>query len=115
MRLLGGEARRRVLMERTRRLVMSAVDECGIDRVLDLTEPEPARRARPTGRTAGQCLCCGGPTKGGRFQPGHDARYKGRLRREALTGSTPAVVRLRELGWPVPEGALVEPVLALAG
>lgn len=28
-----------------------------------------------SGRTGGECLCCGEPTRGGRFLPGHDSRF----------------------------------------
>lgn len=33
------------------------------------TAPRAARSTR------GECLCCGEPTRGGRFLPGHDSRY----------------------------------------
>lgn len=37
---------------------------------------DPAPRPRRKGNaTHTECLCCGEPTRGGRFQPGHDARY----------------------------------------
>ena len=40
----------------------------------------PKKEARGTGPrepkvTSGECQCCGGATKGGKFLPGHDARY----------------------------------------
>lgn len=34
--------------------------------------PTPRQPARPK---VGKCACCGGATKGGAFQPGHDARF----------------------------------------
>lgn len=51
------------------------------------------------------CHCgCGGRTKGGRYIPGHDARHKGRLMREAfyLEGTEKGEASLLELqlrGW----------------
>lgn len=33
------------------------------------------------------CLCCGEPTQGGRFLPGHDARYASQMNRTLLTRS----------------------------
>jgi hypothetical protein len=46
------------------------------------------------------CGCgCGGKTGGGRFLPGHDAKLKGRLIREARDGNKPAVKALKDLGW----------------
>lgn len=48
-----------------------------------------------------QCLCqCGGTTKGGSFLPGHDARYKSFLVKEAMAGGNPDAERiLEERGW----------------
>ena len=37
--------------------------------------------------TSRECKCCGEPTKGGRFLPGHDSRYLSRLV-EQFTDST---------------------------
>lgn len=46
------------------------------------------------------CLCCGEPTKGGDFLPGHDAKYKAHLIREALAGGNPdAEADLAARGW----------------
>lgn len=46
------------------------------------------------------CLCCGEPTRGGDFLPGHDAKYKAHLIREALAGGNPdAVTELAARGW----------------
>lgn len=36
------------------------------------TEDKPKREAKPK---IGNCLCCGEETKGGKFLPGHDARF----------------------------------------
>jgi len=58
----------------------------------------------PTRPKSGACLCCGEPTKGGKFRPGHDAKYKGKLQRAALAGDTAAVAVLTEHGWPLPKG-----------
>jgi hypothetical protein len=30
---------------------------------------------RRTSRATGKCLCCGEPTRGGKFLPGHDSKY----------------------------------------
>lgn len=43
------------------------------------------RQSRPT---SGSCLCCGGPTKGGLFLPGHDARLVARLARSVDDGGS---------------------------
>jgi hypothetical protein len=53
-------------------------------------EDEVRRAARGTARASrrtggGHCHHCGEPTKGGRFVPGHDAKLKGDLIREATT------------------------------
>lgn len=57
---------------------------------------EASRTPRPT---SGQCECCGAPTKGGRFAPGHDARLKSRLRKASDTGDKAAYKQLVERGW----------------
>jgi hypothetical protein len=53
-------------------------------------------RSRPT---SGRCEHCGEPTKGGRFVPGHDAKLKGDLGREAQSNDPairiPALVESR--------------------
>ena len=50
-----------------------------------------------------KCLCgCGDVTKGGRFLPGHDARYKSALVNKARGGGRAADAakrRLVEMGW----------------
>lgn len=54
-----------------------------------------AKRAGP-----GSCECCGHPTKGGRFLPGHDAKLKSRLRRLVLLANDQDAQReLVERGW----------------
>ena len=117
---LGGIARRRALHERTVRQIRTAVAACGIDDEIghdvaaDLPLRRPRRPSAPKQPTA--CMCgCGGLTKGGRFQPGHDMKLKGRLQRAASGGDFDAVARLRDLGWKVPEDAPTHPELALAG
>lgn len=59
--------------------------------------------ARPK---SGNCLCCGEPTKGGKFRPGHDAKMKGKLQRAAVSGDQSAVDELVKHGWPIPKGVL---------
>ena len=47
-----------------------------------------------------KCQCgCEATTKGGRFLPGHDARLKSALIKEALEGSKRAATKLNKLGW----------------
>lgn len=66
-------------------------------------EPEVvmAREASRAGKRPGRdCECgCGGQTRGGRFQPGHDAKLKGSLLRRAAGGETAAQEELRRRGW----------------
>lgn len=47
------------------------------------------------------CVCkCGGETKGGSFLPGHDAKHKSNLIKEALAGGNPeAEQELHDRGW----------------
>jgi hypothetical protein len=48
-----------------------------------------------------ECLCgCKGMTGGGQFLPGHDAKYKSHLIKEALAGGNPEAEEiLRQRGW----------------
>lgn len=104
--VLAGEARRRALHERTVRQILAAVAECRIDDELghdvaaDLSRPRRPRKPRVARPAEGTCICgCEGPTKGGRFQPGHDARLKSQLKQAASAGDASAVERLVALGW----------------
>lgn len=64
--------------------------------VNELPDREASRTPRPT---SGYCECCGTPTKGGRFAPGHDARLKSRLRKASDAGDKAAYKQLVERGW----------------
>jgi hypothetical protein len=59
------------------------------------------REATAAPRRPGRdCECaCGGTTRGGRFLPGHDAKLKGRLLRQAADGDQGARDELRRRGW----------------
>jgi hypothetical protein len=47
-----------------------------------------------------QCVCgCAGTTKGGDFLPGHDARHKSALFREARAGSAEALAEIDQRNW----------------
>lgn len=60
-------------------------------------EDKPANRVpRPT---TGSCECCGVPTRGGRFSPGHDARLKSKLKKRSKSGDKTAYKELVERGW----------------
>ena len=46
------------------------------------------------------CVCgCGGTTKGGDFLPGHDARHKSALFREARAGNAEALAEIDQRNW----------------
>lgn len=50
--------------------------------------------------TGPSCLCgCGGTTKGGSFLPGHDAKYKSQLIKEAMAGNEEAEQTLADRDW----------------
>lgn len=42
-------------------------------------EKAQTRPSRAPRTNSGACLCCGEPTKGGKFLPGHDSKYLNRL------------------------------------
>lgn len=48
---------------------------------------EKVKENKASASKTGECLCCGGATKGGNFQPGHDSRYVSELV-EAYFGAT---------------------------
>lgn len=54
--------------------------------------PTATPRKTPVTR---ECICCGEPTRGGKFLPGHDSRYVSLMAKEA-TASPDSVSRLRE-------------------
>lgn len=57
-------------------------------------------RAKSEPRTPGACECCGEPTKGGRFLPGHDAKLKSVLRaRVKHHNDQEAKAELERRGW----------------
>lgn len=106
VKALGGEARRRALDERLQREIRRAVAVCGIDDQLgdDVARNRPptprARTSRASRPRTGQCVCgCAGQTKGGKFQPGHDAKLKSALKKAIVEGDATAYERMVELGW----------------
>lgn len=53
----------------------------GVRSVVAKETPSGSPRSKPVAvvrATAGECLCCNEPTKGGKFLPGHDARWLSR-------------------------------------
>lgn len=81
---------RRRIRENAERLLM------GVDPFEDEDLDQAPRAIR---MTVGVCLCCGAPTKGGKFAPGHDSKYRSRLRKDAADGSIEAAQKIRDLGW----------------
>lgn len=58
------------------------------------------------------CGCgCDGLTKGGEFLPGHDARFKGNLKRKAKAGDHDAFDTLVERGWVLRSDVVLYPAL----
>lgn len=49
--------------------------------------------------TSGTCECCGEPTRGGRFLPGHDAKYISKLKAKVMEGDHNAWNEMRDRGW----------------
>lgn len=87
--------------ERARRIRLAAdAIRSGVplDEIDEFARPveKKARQPRPA---TGACECCGEPTRGGRFLPGHDARLKSRLRKAARDGDPQAAGELEQRGW----------------
>jgi hypothetical protein len=85
-----------------------SLDE-GIDRLQDRLDVLLSARAKrsytPRKKkdpkpAVGKCECCGDPTKGGRFLPGHDAKLGSRLVGEVTkSGSAEAYAELKRRNW----------------
>lgn len=60
----------------------------------------PARNRNPGRPSTGKCLCCGEPTAGGLFLPGHDARLVSQTAKKVEAGADPIVTlgEFKELG-----------------
>lgn len=73
------------------------------ERILLDVDPYEDEDSDPQPRLArlkvGVCLCCGVMTRGGKFAPGHDSKYRSRLNREAAAGSAEARQQIIDLGW----------------
>ena len=73
-----------------------SLDPDEIDDEFDRPLEKKPRTPRPS---VGACECCGEPTKGGKFLPGHDAKMKSRLRAAAKQGDLGAQAELEQRGW----------------
>lgn len=102
-RLDGAAKRRRQRLDVER--IQAGIDPTNEDEA-DSFEVRGRKRSgtRPVRPKTGTCLCCGEPTKGGKYRPGHDAKYKGKLQRAAAAGDQTAIAALTEHGWPLPKG-----------
>ena len=74
-----------------------------VDAGKDVKEPKAATKVKNGNGpcvTLKPCECgCGAVTKGGRFKPGHDARYHGHLLTASRLGDPKATATLKALGW----------------
>lgn len=87
--------------ERARRIRTSAEElRRGLpaDELDEFDRPQEKKLRTPRPAT-GNCECCGEPTRGGRFLPGHDARLKSRLRKASAEGDVEATSELELRGW----------------
>lgn len=69
------------------------------DLITEETIDERVRRGWRPKKTSGTCVCCGAVTKGGEFAPGHDAKFKSRLLKEAKAGDADSLALLEDRGW----------------
>ncbi len=53
----------------------------------------------PPRARSGKCECCGEPTKGGRFLPGHDAKLASQLKAKVQCGDDEAYAEMERRGW----------------
>lgn len=76
-------------------LIRRGLDPNEIDEFERPLEKKP-RVPRPA---VGSCECCGEPTRGGRFLPGHDARLAARLVARIKSGDPTAREEMVSRGW----------------
>jgi hypothetical protein len=67
-------------------------------KVARVKEGKP-RKSQPPKPKVGSCECCGEPTRGGRFVPGHDAKLASILRAKVKGGDQDAYEELKRRGW----------------
>jgi hypothetical protein len=69
------------------------------DEVDEFDRPQDKKPKAPKRAVAGKCECCGEPTRGGTFLPGHDAKLKSKFRIAAKAGDQKAAAELETRGW----------------
>lgn len=87
--------------ERARRIRLEAEAlRAGVplDEIDEFERPQE-KKPRVQRPATGSCECCGEPTRGGRFIPGHDMKLKARLRKAAQSGDVEAATELEQRGW----------------
>lgn len=57
------------------------------------------KRSAPVRPKTGSCECCGEPTRGGRFLPGHDAKLASLLKQRVRDGDDEAYSEMKQRGW----------------
>ena len=89
--------RRRMEKERIHAGIPADVEDEELEQLLN--ERRSTRVPAASRPTVGSCLCCGAPTRGGQFLPGHDAKLKSRLRGQMKRGDLDARIQLEQRGW----------------
>lgn len=69
-----------------------------LEEVQGLSQHKP-RRSGPAKPKTGSCECCGEPTRGGRFLPGHDARLASALKKRVESGDADAYAEMKRRNW----------------
>lgn len=71
-----------------------------LDKLLQSRQgPKKKAKAGPPRPRAGKCECCGDPTKGGRFLPGHDAKLASSLKERVQAGDVEAYEEMKSRNW----------------
>jgi hypothetical protein len=87
---------------RLKRAALGAKSETPLPAGVTVSGGDPVAAAQDTTRTRaaanGRCEHCGAAT-GGRFAPGHDAKLKAQLWKEALEGSYKSYAEMYIRGW----------------
>lgn len=81
--------RSRLAKDPTIQLIHSAYLNADFAKRADNDRKKVQRTRNPSRPSSGKCLCCGEPTSGGMFLPGHDARLVSQTAKKVEAGADP--------------------------
>lgn len=70
-----------------------------LDSLIAARKTQPTNRKKAAKPKIGKCECCGEPTRGGRFLPGHDAKLVSALMERIRSGDREAYAEIQRRCW----------------